>query len=140
MKVSSLFDLITDSRDLVQFFDGVDSKEQLVSRLERLKRMDVEDLYACIEGLRATITKTLDDTLEMTAVLDEEEPDTLPDEAFPDTSALDRELEELGKEVGMSDGSDDETSSPSAESDAKNQNSESDSIAADPNIPVTPSS
>ena len=38
MKVSSLFDLIADSRDLVEFFDGVNSKEQLVSRLERLKR------------------------------------------------------------------------------------------------------
>ena len=37
MKLSSLFTVITDANDVLDFFEGVDTTDQLVSRLERLK-------------------------------------------------------------------------------------------------------
>lgn len=82
MKVSSLFNLITDSSDILDFFERVESPEQLVSRLERLKRQGAEELFACLIGLRATVQATLDDTFEMNAALGEPEDDasTLDDE------------------------------------------------------------
>lgn len=67
MKVFSLFNLIRDASDLLDFFDNVESPEQLVSRLERLKRQDSRNLLACIDGLRASVDDALEDTLEMSA-------------------------------------------------------------------------
>jgi hypothetical protein len=84
VKVSSLFNLIVDSSDLLDFFQKVDSSEQLVSRLERLKREAPDELLSCIVGLRTSISTALNDTLEMSAVLDE-----------PDESDLDSELASL---------------------------------------------
>jgi hypothetical protein len=79
MKVSSLFDLLTDARDLLDFFEEVDSREQLVTRLDRLKRNHTDEFLECIEGLRSSITETLGDTLEMSAVLDDPEPESDPE-------------------------------------------------------------
>lgn len=89
MKVSSLFNLIVDSSDLLDYFQKVDSAEQLVSRLERLKRETPDELLSCIVGLRASISTALNDTLEMSAVLDE------PDD---DNTDLDSELASLDGE------------------------------------------
>jgi hypothetical protein len=83
MKVSSLFNIITDGSDLLDLFTHVDSPEQLVSRLERLKRQGTEELLSCIEGLRSSIAEALDDTIELSPSLDdddEEEDDLLSDE------------------------------------------------------------
>jgi hypothetical protein len=86
VKVSSFFNLIVDGSDLLDFFQKVDTSEQLVSRLERLKREAPDELLSCIVGLRASIATALDDTLEMSAVLDE------PDN---DNTDLDSELASL---------------------------------------------
>jgi hypothetical protein len=75
MRISSLFDLITDGNDVLDFFDRVETPEQLVSRLERLKRQGAEELLACLEGLRASISSALNDTLEMNASIDESSDD-----------------------------------------------------------------
>jgi hypothetical protein len=77
MRISSLFDLITDANDLLDLlFERVETPEQLVSRLERLKRQGTEELFACLEGLRASVNGALNDTLEMNASMDESpEPD-----------------------------------------------------------------
>jgi len=83
MQIKSLFNLISDSKDLLDLFTSVDDDEQLVSRLERLKRhvIDCEkqqepsDLLLCIEGLRASVSAALDDTLEMSASLDDSDDD-----------------------------------------------------------------
>lgn len=91
MKVSSFFNLIVDGSDLLDFFQKVDTSEQLVSRLERLKRDAPDELLSCIVGLRASIATALDDTLEMSAVLDE------PDNDSPD---LDSELASLEENDG----------------------------------------
>jgi len=90
VKVSSFFNLIVDGSDLLDFFQKVDTSEQLVSRLERLKREAPDELLSCIIGMRASIATALDDTLEMSAVLDE------PDNDNPD---LDSELASLGDDL-----------------------------------------
>ena len=89
MKVASLHDLITDSKDVLDFFQDVHTPDQLISRLERLKRQkpdDLDDMLACLEGLRGSVNASLEDTLEMSASLDE------PD----NESDLDAELDALG--------------------------------------------
>lgn len=91
MKISSLFDLITDANDLLDFFVGVDTPEQFVSRLERLKRQGSHDMLACIEGLRISVSGALSDTLEMNSSMDE------PD--INDDLDLDNELANLDDEI-----------------------------------------
>jgi hypothetical protein len=72
MKISSLFDLITDANDVIDLMlDRVETPEQFVSRLDRLKRQGAEELRVCLMGLRASVTAALDDQLEMNAALDE---------------------------------------------------------------------
>ena len=94
MKVSSLFNLVTDGNDVLEFFDRVETVEQLVSRLERLKRQGAEDLLLCLDGLRSSITKALDDTLEMNAAAYEED----EEEEDPDLGDIDAELASLEEE------------------------------------------
>ena len=90
MKVSSLFTMITDANDVLDFFEGVETTDQLVSRLERLKRQGTDDLLDCLYALRSSIATALDDTLEMSADLgDPDDEDNLED------SLSDEELEKL---------------------------------------------
>jgi hypothetical protein len=94
MKVSSLFGPISEGRDLLELFAEVYTKEQLVSRLERLKRQGTEELLLCIEGLRAAITTSLNDTLEMSADLEDmEESDPVLDAALDKIAEENDELE-----------------------------------------------
>jgi hypothetical protein len=65
MKVSSLFTMITDGNDVLDFFDGVATTDQLVSRLDRLKRQGTDPLLDCLYALRSSIASALNDTLEM---------------------------------------------------------------------------
>lgn len=67
MKIRSLFDMIQDSRDVADFFENVETTDQMVSRLERIKRQGAEELLACIEALRISVDSALEDTLEMAA-------------------------------------------------------------------------
>lgn len=94
MRISSLFDIITDANDLLDLFDGVESSEQLVSRLDRLKRQGKDEMFACIQGLRGSVTSALNDTLEMNASLDEPE----VDDTDEDLGNLDAELADLDAE------------------------------------------
>lgn len=100
MKVSSLFNLVTDGNDVLEFFDRVETVDQLISRLERLKRQGTEELLLCLDGLRSSITKALDDTLEMNAAtFDETE-----DDEDPEFGDLDSELASLEEENENPDG------------------------------------
>jgi hypothetical protein len=94
MKVSSLFNLIRDASDLLDFFENVESPEQLISRLERLKRQDSRNLLACVDGLRASVDDALEDTLEMSAadtdatVLEDDNDSDLTDDSTLDLNRL----------------------------------------------------
>ena len=95
MKISSLYNVITDASDVLDYFEGVDSQEQLISRLERLKHADTRDLMACIDGLRGSISEILDESLEVSTLLGEIEGE---DESSVDDELSDAELDSLTSE------------------------------------------
>lgn len=65
MRIQSLFDLVEDAKGIVQFFEGVDTGEQMVSALERLKKRDSGELLSQIQSLRFSVSQLLGDTFEM---------------------------------------------------------------------------
>ena len=89
MKISSMFDVMTDAHDILDFFEGVNTTDQLVSRLERLKSQPGRtNLLACIDSLRASLYVLLDDTLEVSTFGGEAE-------ESPDDDLTDAELDKL---------------------------------------------
>jgi hypothetical protein len=87
MKISSLFDLLTDASNVLDFFEQVETPEQLVSRLEHLKRRGCKDLLACLDGLRGSVADVLDDSLEVSA-LGQPGPDTETEISDEELAAL----------------------------------------------------
>lgn len=65
MKIKSLFDLVQDARDIVDCFENVTSVEQMVSRLERIKRNESADFLVLIDALKISLQGILHDTLEI---------------------------------------------------------------------------
>ena len=65
MKIANLYNVLTDASNLLDLFELVETPDQLVSRLERLKRRDTKNMMDCIDGLRGSVADTLDDNLEM---------------------------------------------------------------------------
>jgi hypothetical protein len=93
MKVSSVFTLATDATDVLDFFEGVETTDQLVSRLDRLKRQGTDNLLDCLYALKSSVATLLDDTLEMSSLGgNDEEEDNLED------GLDDAELESLTEE------------------------------------------
>jgi hypothetical protein len=70
MKLSSIVNLAVDAQDVLDLFDSVDNVDQLRGRLRRLSQIEADDLLTCLQGLQASVTAALDDTLEMNADLD----------------------------------------------------------------------
>ena len=100
MKIASLFNLVADSQDLLEFFERVETPEQLVTRIDRLKHGDNPELLLdCVQGLRAAVQEALDDTLEMSASLDdgEDEEGDLGIDAELDKIAAEAEVAEPEK-------------------------------------------
>ena len=64
MRMKSLVDLIRDSGDVLDFFEGVESVEQMISKLERIKRTEPQEFFANIMGLRISHAALLEDTFE----------------------------------------------------------------------------
>jgi hypothetical protein len=90
MQIKHLFHLITDSSDLLDLFDQVETKDQLISRLEMLKRQDTSELLSCIEGLRQSANECLEDTIEPGGSLDADDDD--------DDLGIEAELEAIAQE------------------------------------------
>ena len=84
MKFRSFFDVIRDAKDVVDLFEGVETTEQMVSRMERLKRASAEDVLMCVEALRISVEAALEDTMEMgsSPVEDDDMEDDLDDDAL----------------------------------------------------------
>lgn len=91
MKMQAIFDLMRDAHDILSFFEGVTTTEQMISRLERLKRQAPEDFFECMESLRFSVSAALEDNLELGGPLasDDEEADdifaglNLPEDEHP---------------------------------------------------------
>lgn len=65
MKVQNLFDILQDTQDLLSYFEDVANRDQMVSRLERLKRQVPDELFDTIESLRMSTSAALEDQLEL---------------------------------------------------------------------------
>jgi hypothetical protein len=101
MKVSSLLGIYNSTRNLLDFFEDVETVDQLVSRLERLKKTKQEELLDSIEDLREAAVVLADDTFEMggssTEDLEEDESDDLLGDDFPDLEDEEPEKEVIGE-------------------------------------------
>jgi hypothetical protein len=92
MKVSSLFNMATDLSDMLDFFEGVETTDQLISRLDRLKRQ-ADHLLDCIYAAKSSAATFLDDTLEISPLNEPDEEDSLTGDL-----GVDDELESLAAE------------------------------------------
>ena len=92
MKVSSLFNMVTDLSDMLDFFEGVETTDQLISRLDRLKRQ-ADHLLDCIYAAKSSAATFLDDTLEISPLNEPDEEDSLTGDL-----GVDDELESLASE------------------------------------------
>lgn len=96
MKISGLFSLLTSTTGLLDFFEGVDTEEQLISRLERLKRQAPDALLDSIYDARSAVTEVFDDTIETTSTVEGEdmELDTMEDEELEKLTADEKQTSE----------------------------------------------
>jgi hypothetical protein len=92
MKLSSIFNLVTDGQDVLDLFDGVDNVDQLRGRLRRLSQLEADDLLTCLDGLRTSVAALLRDTLEVSPNLPDLEDLGDDLEGAPD---IDRDLEDV---------------------------------------------
>ena len=70
MKFRNLFDLIEDAQSITDLFDGVQTPEQAVSALERLKK-HAPGVLEIVQSLRLSTEAVLEDTLEPSGVVGE---------------------------------------------------------------------
>lgn len=96
MKIGTLFDLFTDAKDLCALFDNVETREQLVSRLEFLKHKDTDELLECLAGARASLDRMYQETFEMNASVSEGDGESLNDLTDGDND-IDQTLAELAE-------------------------------------------
>jgi hypothetical protein len=76
MKISSLVNLIVDAEDVLDFFSDKETGEllttpdQLISRLDLLKRKGSSEFLLALEGLRSSTSAAMADTIETSGTID----------------------------------------------------------------------
>ena len=76
MKISGIFSLLTNATGLLEFFDGVETEDQMITRLEKLKHGDGPSaILDSIYVTRAAVTDVLDDTIETSSTVDGDDPE-----------------------------------------------------------------
>lgn len=65
MKMRSLFSLIQDAQDVAYIFDKVETPEQMVSLLERIKKQEAPAFLENVQALRLSLEAVLNDMLEV---------------------------------------------------------------------------
>jgi hypothetical protein len=97
MKVGNLLALMNDAADLLDLFEGVEDRDQLVSRLEVLKRKGADDVLACVAGLRHSVHTMNNDVLEMGSTVDLSDVEDRLSEGQESEEDIDRILESVGE-------------------------------------------
>jgi len=99
MKIRSLFDIVQDSKDVTDFFEDVETVDQMISKLERLKkRPEAEDFLACVISLKISQDAVLDDMLEMSSNrVEDDEEEEFDEKDLADLGLDDDKPEEPGK-------------------------------------------
>jgi hypothetical protein len=65
MKMRTLFNLLEDADEISSLFAKVDTPEQMVSLLERLKKQGTTEFLESIQSIRLSLQAAMEDTLEM---------------------------------------------------------------------------
>jgi hypothetical protein len=69
MKIQELFDLLTASEDFLSFWEGVETVDQMISRLEHLKRADPEGLLEDMQSLKMSTSAAFTANIELGGAL-----------------------------------------------------------------------
>lgn len=69
MRIQELFDLIGAADDFLSLWHEVETTDQLISRLERLKREDPEGILDDLNGLRIAVSSALAANIELGGAL-----------------------------------------------------------------------
>ena len=98
MKISGLFSLLTNSTGLLEFFDGVETEDQMITRLEKLKHQEGPSaLLDSVYTTRAAVAEVLDDTIETTSTVEGEDmefEDTMEDDELENLTADEKQIPE----------------------------------------------
>lgn len=65
MKMRTLFNLLEDADEITSVFTKVETTEQMVSLLERLKKQGAAELLESVKSLKLSLQAAMEDTLEM---------------------------------------------------------------------------
>ena len=100
MKIQSLFNLVQEARDVVDCFENVATGEQMVSRLERIKRNEHTDFMVLIDALKISLQGVLHDTLEIgSSEMDTDDDEDLSMDGLSDDEIADLETSEGQEET-----------------------------------------
>jgi hypothetical protein len=73
MQIKQVFNLLHDSQDLLEFFEGVEDANQLASRLNRLKQGSAPlDLLDTIQALRLSLSEAFNAQIELGGLLSDD--------------------------------------------------------------------
>lgn len=96
MKISGLFSLLTNTTGLLDFFEGVETEDQMITRLEKLKHQDGPSaLLDNVYTTRTAVTEMLDDTIETSSTVEGEDvefDDTMEDAELEDLMAEEKQI------------------------------------------------
>jgi len=89
MRMRTLFNLLEDADEIVVLFSRVETPEQMVSLLERLKKQGAPELLETIQSLRLSLQAIMEETLEIGGSLsDGTEEDNFTDDLKEDEDLL----------------------------------------------------
>jgi hypothetical protein len=65
MKIRTLFNVLEDAQEIATLFSKVDTTEQMVSTLERLKKQGAAEFLDSVQALRLSVEAAYEESLEM---------------------------------------------------------------------------
>jgi hypothetical protein len=95
MKMRTLFNLLEDADEISSLFAKVDTPEQMVSLLERLKKQGATEFLESVQSLKLSLQAAMEDTLEMGGTVGADDDDNFTGDGVSGDEDL---LSELGDE------------------------------------------
>jgi hypothetical protein len=80
MKMRTLFNLIEDADEIAGLFAKVETPEQMVSLLERLKKQGATEFLDSVQSLRLSLQAAMEDTLEIGGSIGSDDDDNFADD------------------------------------------------------------
>lgn len=99
MKFKNIFHLIEDAQEVCSLFERVETPEQMVSTLERIKKQFSQELLDLVQSLRLSTEAILEDALEVGGAVGGE-----PEDADFDFGGDGDLVEKIEEDTNVSDG------------------------------------